>query len=1441
MDKFGGLTPPLTSTEYTPNSNSSTPTTPSHIFTGIKITSIIDESIDLNSKIGDSAASSSATTTSTNINNRTTTIFLQDINSITDSTSSSSSSSSSSSASANDNDNDNDNVDTNNYIFEDNNSNNTNNNIIDKSEPGVIIDNNNDDDKEEDINNNNNKNNNSNNNNDEEENMDISITSSSSINCDSSSSAYHFEMELMDSSSIFLTPPLASTNPEAVTATTTTTTMPTREVVESSASMPTPMDSYSSEMPRSVTTPSPLRIDNINLSKVSPPLTSIPPLPPQTQTQTQQQPPATLDTITTNTIPFSFTTPKTNYLSPNTNTNTTTTNQNKTNSINSLANRHSKSSPCINLSSFQPMSPLNMSTSDYNNINSNSNNNNSIYKNNNNPPNNNNNNSINNSPSSTINNNYNITINNNSNNNSSSSSSDSSINNNNSGGNTRKRLLNFELSPCLSSQVTINFSELECFESIVTSSRDAFFPTVINCFNKFLGTEKRITISEINPGNVEMSTILQFQNGEYGCAGERYPSGSLQSKQDSAPYLENNTTMRIPLYSHQLCGEIQIEPISQMEMEWLLKSLILKFIVKHTLYEVERKIHENLLYMIVEFSTSTAEDFFQMMSKQLCYVFKAKFAGVCQQVSPSHAVTLVLCEKSTILENRSILLNDTPCGKLYSEKKVMVWNEKLPEVFPKDDFITDNNIKSYLGVPLIGPMGGAVGHIFIMGEYPINTGLLSSSMLAVISNRAASELEGRKIREELILSEIILNQFPSCMFLVNNQGVIVREFGAINQIMGFDSTCLGKNISMFEKGKEEIYQALHSLIKSGTKDTVVKEITLTRMDDKEFFTEVSLREIFDQNGMPLGIMVVIRDITESKQIQHSLEEVNHQLSCKNKELVEARDRALKAIQMKSKFLATISHEIRTPMNGVIGMAEMLLTSKLNPEQYEIADTIYKSGELLLSITSDILDFSKIEASKLELEMIEFDFIGCIEGVFNTLSISLDKKIEIILLFEKDVPTKLIGDPNRLRQIILNIGHNAIKFTDKGHVFGHISVVSRERGTVQICVSIQDTGIGIEPEKRDMLFEPFSQLDSSTTRKYGGSGLGLAICSPLAKLMDGDVSLDWSQPGKGSIFSIKAIFKEVTEMHLANAMAPPMPVESNQTSNLCILVDDYPFGGKIMIKKIEQLNNIKVQLVKSMQLEDALYMKQSNHWTQCLFANQFLTMIMLVHREHKDINSFIKLAQDTSEFYQHTNIKVMLVTSFANSKLVPKERKFILLTKPLSTINLSKILNQQYWENNIGYQNLMQYENGSRKSSMELFDRFKDNELKILLVEDNAVNRKVISMQLKKLGYDCDVAEDGNEGYNKYKEGQYDLIFMDLTMPNCDGAQSSLMIRSFEQITNKPKVIIIALSATVLDGSKDFCKSMGMDDFIVKPLKMKRLKQVLDTIQAERSKLMSDSI
>eukprot|EP01132_Coremiostelium_polycephalum_P005959 gene5959-7422_t len=1017
-------------------------------------------------------------------------------------------------------------------------------------------------------------------------------------------------------------------------------------------------------------------------------------------------------------------------------------------------------------------------------------------------------------------------------------------------------------------------------------------PVVSNSGNK-------INYPEVVNGTEQCAPILQFKDNIVCNSALAYDCGQLIHNKE--PFLEGDV-LRIPLYSQTLYGEIQLSPIEEIDVDQILNNLILKFIVKHTTYEVERTIHANILKMIIDCSTSDtmSSDFFHLLTKQLCKVISAKFSAICYHIPDNKAITLSICNEGTILENIEYSLTGTPCGELKRTRKMINFQD-VSTLFPNDSFLKDNNIYSFLGIPLFDSSRNLIGHICLLHDEALNPIIFDTSILYAVSTRASIEMERRKVIEELVLAETLLDQSPTCCLLLSKTGIIFRCFGQLKPIIGYrDIDISGHDISTLELNPEasEIKKVIESVLEQDKK--ITQEMVLKTSSGDLIQAEIFVKQIFDHYNNSLGIMVMIRDITESKQIQHSLE--------------TARDRALKAIQIKSQFMATISHEIRTPMNGVIGMAEMLLTTDLNPEQQEIAETIFRSGELLLSITSDILDFSKIEASKLELEMIEFDFVGCVEGLANTIALSAgNKPIEVILLFDHGVPTNLVGDPNRLGQIILNIGYNAIKYTERGHVYIHVSLLEREHSKCRIKISVEDSGIGIEESKRSMLFEPFTQLDASTTRKYGGSGLGLAIVSKLAKLMDGDVVLEKSEVGVGSTFTFTGVFEEI---HSANPTFTWERLTIYPKSSV-ILIDSYEVGKNVLIKKMENLDNVRVKVVEEESLNKLFEYDKTNRLYQlpqdCMpFFDPCLKMVMLVHRFNRDINDFMQYAEMIQEFYKNTSVKVILCISVSLSKTLKNtgDKKYTIFTKPISTPNVSKLLHKNddtFIQDTLANEKVFKLKRVQKPTTMKsplrkstssmqidslispplpvlpqsispktkspIFqsqqnpqqpqqpqlsliplpnDNNNNNIIhppsmsppplkspsqkpdlssvpKILLVEDNAVNRKVVSLQLQKLGYTCDTAEDGYEGFKKYKEGDYDLIFMDLTMPVCDGVQSSLLIRSFEQINSKiKKVNIIGLSATCLHGSKEYCKTMGMNDFVVKPLKLKPLKQILDT-------------
>ncbi|EGC29332.1 hypothetical protein DICPUDRAFT_51346 [Dictyostelium purpureum] len=928
---------------------------------------------------------------------------------------------------------------------------------------------------------------------------------------------------------------------------------------------------------------------------------------------------------------------------------------------------------------------------------------------------------------------------------------------------------------------------------------------------------------------------------------------------------------------------------------------------------------------------SSSALFFSKFSKLICKVFNSKYAGVSVINGTGGFDTISFCSPTQEYENFSFSLKKT--------SQNIVYYDDINQVFINKDIIKKYQLKSYMEIPLRDTNDIYIGDIVLFGDESLNPNILDTNILTFIVNRTSIEIEKKRVSDELIIAKNLLNQSPSCSCLVNKQGIIIRKIGAFyDRLLGYQ---IGDNIMKFDK-KNEIKQVFDKVCFDN--NNIIGEITITKENGDNYPAEIFAKEIGDSQGNSNGIMIILRDISD----QITLKEMNTELQNKseleqkrNLELMEARDQAVAATKIKSQFLATISHEIRTPLNGVIGMAEMLLkTSPLNTEQHDIAETIFGSGELLLSITSDILDFSKIEASRLELEMIEFDFIGCLEGIAKTIGVSINNKpIEIVTLFDPDIPHRLVGDPNRLVQIMLNMGTNAVKYTEKGHIIFKVSVLSRKHNWCKVKIGIEDSGIGIKEEQRKHLFEPFHQIDASTTRKYGGSGLGLAISSKLAKLMGGSVLLEKSTPGVGSLFSVTLEFEEIGPDTLSTIF--PDKIFSQNKS--VIIVDNYDVTRPLMEKKFSHLIGGNIYGVKEDVVKEFFGFihngkSDPNNPSSNIdfldinpkikhFFDPTLSAIIVCNRFMDDVDTSSKYVKEFLEYYPKKVI-VALSINQCNFKLLPPKRDFLIIKKPISSTSLIKILNlinenspnspanpllspangkrsttpkkekydfnvspmridlnisgsspklniysgssdeddsyslnlanielindpisttisekdqernnkineiekinqqnkKEKEKENLEKKQLIQDQKNSPQNQLQVKAKEKP---RILLVDDNAVNRKVVKLQLKKLGYECDTATNGFEGFEKQKEFNYDLIFMDLNMPECDGSTASKLIRSWEETNNYVnRVSIVGLSATYLHGSKDYCKSMGMDDFVVKPIKLDPLGQLV---------------
>jgi len=549
------------------------------------------------------------------------------------------------------------------------------------------------------------------------------------------------------------------------------------------------------------------------------------------------------------------------------------------------------------------------------------------------------------------------------------------------------------------------------------------------------------------------------------------------------------------------------------------------------------------------------------------------------------------------------------------------------------------------------------------------------------------------------------------------------------------------------------------------------------------------------------------------QKNQELENVIRELKTTQEELALAKAAAERANQAKSLFLANMSHDIRTPMNGIIGMTELCLDTELTGEQKEYLGMVKSSADSLLSLLNDILDFSKIEGDMIELEQIDFNLRNAVEDTVKSLAyLAHNKGLELACRIHRDVPVALVGDPGRLRQVIVNLAGNSLKFTEKGEVVVEVALEDESEDEVTLHFLVKDTGIGIPLEKQEKIFKAFSQADESTTRQYGGTGLGLSISSRLSAMLGGKIWVE-SEPGEGATFHFTAKFSLQKE---------PIPPRKMALTDLrgspTLVIDDNATNREILEETL--LNwGMTPTVVKG---EDALRVLEDTKSSENPFS------LVLLDATASEKGGFA-IGAEISANPKWAVPMIMMTSSVGmrgDGKLCRKLGIAAYLTKP---IKRSELFDAILAVLNMGGTDPGKHDLVTKHSIRESKAR-----LRVLVAEDNPVNQKLAQKLLKKMGHMVDLAGNGREAVDAFSRATFDVILMDVQMPEMDGFEATAAIREKEK-TDGGHIPIIAMTAHAMKGDREKCLEAGMDGYVSKPIRVPKLAEAIESLTGNRGK------
>ena len=658
--------------------------------------------------------------------------------------------------------------------------------------------------------------------------------------------------------------------------------------------------------------------------------------------------------------------------------------------------------------------------------------------------------------------------------------------------------------------------------------------------------------------------------------------------------------------------------------------------------------------------------------------------------------------------------------------------------------------------------------------------------------------EHRKSQEQLRLRDSALNATVSGILIADSQGKIVWVNPSFTKLTGYSAKeALGESMRLTMAGAENLdpYETMLATVLGGK--SWRGEVVNHRKDGAAYSEEMTVTPVRDNQKMVTHFIAVIQDVSNRKRGEE--------------ELLRAKLAAEAATKAKSDFLASMSHEIRTPMNGVIGMTGLLLDTQLTPEQREYARIVRNCGNALLTIINDILDFSKIESGKMSIEPMGFNLRQAVEEVTDLLLTDADDKgIEMIVRYTPRTPCRVVGDPGRIRQVLTNLTGNSIKFTEKGHILITVEPEELNEQNVLLRFSVQDTGIGIPSDKISALFQRFSQVDASATRRYGGTGLGLAISRELVELMGGKIGVQ-SQPGQGSTFWFTLRLPLDSKQ---DSMTSPKIVLKNLRM---LIVDDNEVNRRVLE---EQLASCDVRTSQVSSGRDGLRALRE----AVAAKDPFQVAVVDYQMPEMDGMMFGRAVKADATLQ---NTVLVMLSSVGQRQLTPEIRE----------TGFSACLSKAVYASQLIQTVADAWRSKAKGSDVPVKPRppLPVIRARVLVAEDNVANQKVATRLLEKLGCRVDVAATGSEAVRLLRLLSYDIVFMDCQMPEMDGFEATREIRRQKGLNRK--VPIIAMTANAMAGDREECLAVGMDDYIAKPVE---LEQVIDVLKRwARSRVEAD--